>query len=136
MEPLLGKHDIRIYYEDTDLGGIVYHSRYLNFCERARSELFFARGSQPVEGEYHFVIKHIEADFKRPAKFADELVVQTRFIDKRSASFRLRQQVRDRSGDVLYFDMVAELVCLKGERVAAIPEGMLDPLFVNLEEGR
>jgi len=49
---------IRVYYEDTDTGGIVYHSKYLNFCKRARSELFFQRGIMPGEGSSNgFVVQ-------------------------------------------------------------------------------
>lgn len=123
------EHTVRVYYEDTDLGGIVYHSKYLNFCERARSELFFAQNLLPVDGEYHFVIKHVEADFKAPAKFADVLTVQTEFLDRRKVSFRLKQTIVNAAKDRVLFEMVAELVCLKGERVAAIPEGMLEPIL-------
>ncbi|MGE4457522.1 MAG: hotdog domain-containing protein, partial [Arcobacteraceae bacterium] len=51
---------IRVYYEDTDTGGVVYHSNYLNFCERARSEAFFRLGMSPELSSGHFVAKRIE----------------------------------------------------------------------------
>ncbi|MGD9625492.1 MAG: acyl-CoA thioesterase, partial [Arcobacter sp.] len=50
---------LRVYYEDTDAGGIVYHSNYLNFCERARSDVFFQKGFSPVLEGGHFVAKKI-----------------------------------------------------------------------------
>lgn len=129
---IIDTYPVRVYYEDVDLGGIVYHSKYLNFCERARSEIFFSRGGSPVAGDYHFVVKHIDASFKAPAKFGDLLHVETEFVKKRKASFTLRQYVLEASGEKLFFVMDVELVCLKGEMVSIIPEGMLD-LFEKQE---
>jgi len=51
---------IRVYYEDTDAGGVVYHSNYLNFCERARSELFFQKELSPVLQNGHFVARKLD----------------------------------------------------------------------------
>jgi acyl-CoA thioester hydrolase len=84
---------IRVYYEDTDAGGIVYHSNYLNFCERARSELFFKRGLSPILEHGHFVAKKIEADYISSAKLGDDLYVKTELIDMKAASFELLQTV-------------------------------------------
>ncbi len=84
---------LRVYYEDTDAGGIVYHSNYLNFCERARSELFFAKDSSPALENGHFVAKSIQADFFKPAKLADILHVSTKLVSMRGASFTLYQEV-------------------------------------------
>ena len=84
---------IRVYYEDTDLGGVVYHSNYLNFCERARSELFFSKGQSPVLEEGHFVAKSLEADFIKPALFADVLEVKTELLSLKHASFTLQQTI-------------------------------------------
>lgn len=84
---------IRVYYEDTDTGGVVYHSNYLNFCERARSDAFFNRGKTPVLKTGHFVAKKLEADFIVSAKLGDELDIKTQLIDMRAASFKLLQTV-------------------------------------------
>ncbi|MDP2851505.1 MAG: YbgC/FadM family acyl-CoA thioesterase [Sulfuricurvum sp.] len=84
---------IRVYYEDTDVGGVVYHSNYLNFCERARSQLFFDAGRSPILDGGHFVAKHIEADYLKSAKFADILEVKTTLIELKNASFTLLQEV-------------------------------------------
>jgi len=84
---------IRVYYEDTDLGGVVYHSNYLNFCERARSELFFSKGKSPVLEEGHFVAKSLEADFVKPALFGDVLEVKTELLTLKFASFTLQQTI-------------------------------------------
>lgn len=84
---------IRVYYEDTDAGGVVYHSNYLNFCERARSELFFQKELSPVLQNGHFVARKLEADYIRSAKLGDELYVKTELLEMRAASFKLLQTI-------------------------------------------
>lgn len=84
---------IRVYYEDTDCGGIVYHSAYLNFCERARSEVFFKKGLSPVLQSGHFVAKKLEADYISSAKLGDELEILTELLEIRAASFVLLQTI-------------------------------------------
>jgi len=84
---------IRVYYEDTDTGGVVYHSNYLNFCERARSEAFFSRGMNPVLENGHFVARRVEADFYMSAKLGDLLHIETELLEMKAASFTLKQKV-------------------------------------------
>ncbi len=119
------RYNVRVYYEDVDLGGIVYHSMYLNYCERARSEIFFAAGQSPVQGDIHFVVRHIEADFIGSGRFSEELQVRTQMTEQKKASFTLRQEVFIKDSDQKLFAMDVRLACLKGERVNAIPEGFL-----------
>lgn len=104
---------IRVYYEDTDIGGVVYHSNYLNFCERARSGLFFDAGRSPILDSGHFVAKHIEADYIKSAKFADVLDVKTILVELKNASFTLLQQVF--RGEEKLFEMTIVLVYLNFE---------------------
>lgn len=111
----------RIYYEDVDAGGICYHSKYLNFCERARSELFFSNNTSPIQGEYHFVVKNINADFLYPAKFGDIITISSSITDSKKASITMLQQVYNQNKDLL-FKMEIILVCLKGDKVSKIPE--------------
>jgi acyl-CoA thioester hydrolase len=113
---------IRVYYEDTDVGGVVYHSNYLNFCERARSELFFDVGRSPILDGGHFVAKHIEADYLKSAKFGDVIEVKTILIELKNASFSLLQQVF--RGAEKLFEMKIVLVYLNFEGVMSkIPNG-------------
>jgi len=84
---------IRVYYEDTDMGGVVYHSNYLNFCERARSEAFFQKGLSPVLENGHFVVRKLTADFYKSAKLGDELEIKSELIEMKTVSFTLRQTV-------------------------------------------
>ena len=117
---------VRVYYEDVDLGGIVYHSRYLNFCERARSEIFFENGSSPVQGEFHFVVKHIDADFVASGKFGELLEVRTQLVSTKRASFILQQDVVEAESENRLFSMQVHLVCMKGQKVSPMPEGFVE----------
>jgi acyl-CoA thioester hydrolase len=84
---------VTVYYEDTDVGGIVYHSNYLNFCERARSDVFFQKGLSPILKNGHFVAKRVEADYIKSAKLGDELKIKTELLEMKQASFKLLQTV-------------------------------------------
>lgn len=101
---------IRVYYEDTDVGGVVYHSNYLNFCERARSELFFTKGKSPILESGHFVASSLEANYVKPAFFADVLEVTTELVSLKFASFTLKQSVY--RGDEKIFEMKIKLAYL------------------------
>lgn len=123
---------IRVYYEDTDVGGVVYHSNYLNFCERARSQLFFDAGRSPILSGGHFVAKHIEADYLKSAKFGDTVEVKTALLQKRSASFNLLQQIF--RGDEKLFEMKIQLVYLDFEgNIAKIPDSDMEFLATTLQ---
>jgi acyl-CoA thioester hydrolase len=112
---------IRVYYEDTDVGGVVYHSNYLNFCERARSELFFRSGRSPITTNGHFVVKEIKANYLKSAKFGDVLEVKTALKNIKNASLIMNQKIY-RSTELI-FEMDVKLVHLNhiGE-VALVPE--------------
>ncbi|MEO1938786.1 MAG: YbgC/FadM family acyl-CoA thioesterase [Sulfurimonas sp.] len=102
---------IRVYYEDTDTGGVVYHSNYLNFCERARSEAFFSRGLNPVLKNGHFVARRVEADFYVSAKLGDLLDVETELVAMKAASFVLKQKIFKES--LLLFELEIVLVYIE-----------------------
>jgi acyl-CoA thioester hydrolase len=103
--------DIRVYYDDTDAGGVVYHSNYLKFCERARSEVFFAHGKTPAIDGGHFVVKHVEADFKKPARLGDLLHVKSVLLELHHASLHVRQII-SRDGEII-FEMDSLLAFVK-----------------------
>ena len=88
---------VRVYYEDTDAGGVVYHSNYLRFAERARTELLRHLGFQQsrlwAEDRIGFVIRRCVADFLAPARLDDLLLVASRPTGLRGASLDLRQNV-------------------------------------------
>lgn len=113
---------IRVYYEDTDCGGVVYHSNYLNFCERARSELFFQKGLTPHQPTEFFVVKSLEANYISPAVFGDELFIKTILLERKSASLVLNQEII-RDEKVIFF-MKVKVVYLKNGRPSKIPSEM------------
>ena len=123
----------RVYYEDTDTGGVVYHSNYLNFCERARSEFFFKRGMTPELENGHFVAKNLEADYIAPAKLGDELDVKTELIKMKSASFILLQSIF--KDGIKLFEMKITLVYItfegKPQRLDAETKELLNTLFTE-----
>lgn len=124
---------IRVYYEDTDVGGVVYHSNYLNFCERARSQLFFDAGRSPILENGHFVAKHIDAEYLKSAKFGDLLEIKTLLIEIKNASFKLLQQIfRD---DEKIFEMTINVVHLNFEgKMIKIPSE--EKIFLSSLEQR
>ncbi len=87
----------RVYWEDTDAGGVVYHARYLAFMERARSEWMRARGwGQELlraRDDLVFVVRAMEIDFRAPARLDDQLEVSVDLIECRGASFVVAQQI-------------------------------------------
>ncbi|MAQ35788.1 tol-pal system-associated acyl-CoA thioesterase [Thioclava sediminum] len=105
---------IRVYYEDTDLAGIVYYANYLKFIERGRSEFVRALGVDQValkaDHGVVFAVRRVEADYLRPAKFDDELVVTTDLVAETGARFVMEQTVQ-RDGEVLFTAQVT-IVCL------------------------
>ena len=94
----------RVYWEDTDAGGVVYHAQYLAFMERARSEWIRARGwGQDLlrtRDDLVFVVRSMEIDFHAPARLDDQLQVSVRLLECRGASFSVGQRI-ERAGTVL-----------------------------------
>lgn len=88
---------VRIYWEDTDAGGIVYYANYLKFMERARTEWLRAAGIEqlPLKEQYGlmFVVVDIEARYRQPARYGDELLVTCAVVERRRASLTFEQQV-------------------------------------------
>jgi acyl-CoA thioester hydrolase len=84
---------IRVYYEDTDVGGVVYHANYLNFCERARSDAFFQKDLMPILDNGHFVARKVVADYLSSAKLGDLLDIKTKLFEMKAASFVSKQTV-------------------------------------------
>jgi len=116
---------VRIYFEDTDAGGIVYHSRYLNYCERARAELLRECGIESVTmmKEHHcgFAVRHVEIDFLKPAHLDEELIIESRLIEMKGASSKVSHLIRYK--DDLLVDIKIVLVCMgHGERPVRIPD--------------
>jgi len=111
---------IRVYYEDTDFAGIVYHANYLRYCERGRSDylrllgidqtaLHGGQSGEPV----NFVVRRMELDFIAPARMDDVLEVETLFVDMSGARLNLHQCVK--RADVILFSAEVEIVLVNGQ---------------------
>lgn len=127
---------IRVYYENTDCGGIVYHTDFIQFCERARSELFFKKNQLPMQNGIGFVVKDIKASFLAPAFLGDLLEVRTELVSSSRASLDLLQEIyllqslqeQKRSANKL-FSMQVKLVCMASVgKIVKIPKELLELL--------
>lgn len=105
---------VRVYYEDTDLAGIVYYANYLKFIERGRSEWLRAIGIDQValqqDSGQVFAVRRIEADYLRPARFDDLLMVETALSQMTAARIVVDQTVR--RGDQVLFNARVTVACL------------------------
>jgi len=91
--------EVKIYYEDTDCGGVVYYGNYLKYFERARTEYLEERGLSVAglmkEGTV-FVVVHAEVDYRSPARYGDWLVIETVVSGMTAASFTFSHVIRER----------------------------------------
>lgn len=105
---------VKIYYEDTDAGGVVYHANYIKFCERARTEYLqdcgFTNQQIALDHNIMFVVRHIEADYFKPAVLEDVLTVKTTIEIMKNTSFVMRQAIC--KGDQMIFNADVTLVCV------------------------
>ena len=104
---------IRVYYEDTDLAGLVYYANYLKFIERARSEWVREMGIDQVEMKaegFVFAVRRVEADYIAPAHYDDQLIVESTMDHVTGARVVFRQDVK--RGDVTLFSAMVTVVCL------------------------
>ena len=121
-------HLCRVYYEDTDAGGIVYYVNYLKFMERARTERLRDLGfsQSQLAGEMLFVVHSSEARYHVPARLDDELLVSADVIELNRASLRFRQQVRRATDKTLLCEGQFLVACVRADSLKprAIPEAL------------
>ncbi|MEA1880478.1 MAG: YbgC/FadM family acyl-CoA thioesterase [Campylobacterota bacterium] len=112
---------IRVYYEDTDAGGIVYHTNYIKYCERARSEVFFKNNMSPTLGtDSGFVVRDIHASFVATSTLGDMLSVTTKLLTLKNSSLTLLQEVWRE--EVKLFSMEVVLVYVEKGKPSRIPK--------------
>jgi acyl-CoA thioester hydrolase len=125
--PPEGRHryPVRVYYEDTDAGGVVYHATYLRFAERARTEALRALGiphSEMVDlFSLMFMVRRIEVDYLRAARLDESLFVETEVLTVGGATVMLRQAVHGLDG--LCADLQVRLACVRttGNKAGRVP---------------
>jgi len=139
-----GRHhqQVRVYYEDTDFSGIVYHASYLRFMERGRTNYLrligadhralFAQAEQEAPG-FAFVVRHMSIDFRKPAHMDDVLTVVTAPKEVKGASVLLHQQVM--RGDDLLVQADVQVAFVSGGRAKPIPKPLRIAMKADQETG-
>ena len=121
---------VRVYYEDTDAGGVVYHSHYLNFMERARTEwlrhIGFEQNALIEHDKILFAVRKVNIDFHKPALFNDLLNIKTRVIHTRRASLVFEQIIVNQSEENIC-NAEIKIACLNSRTMKPepIPENIL-----------
>lgn len=124
---------IRIYYEDTDAGGVVYHSNYLNFMERARTEWLrhvgFEQNTLVEQNKILFAVRKVSIDYHKPAFFNELLNINTRIADQRRASLIFEQVMTNPSEEIICKAEV-KIACINSDSMKPepIPETILSEL--------
>ncbi|MGF1756815.1 tol-pal system-associated acyl-CoA thioesterase [Photobacterium sagamiensis] len=118
------KWPVTIYYEDTDVGGLVYHSNYLKFFERARTELLRSIGvsqQSMFDDNTSFVVRHMDIDFLKGARLDEKLVIRTKANAVRKASIEFCQDLVNNDGQIL---------CKATVKVACINPVTMKPIAI------
>ena len=117
---------VRVYYEDTDCGGVVYYANYLKYFERARTEFLRDQGISITEfmdkGRF-FIVARVEIDYKFPAKYDDVLQVETRVGQIKRASFFLEHTILNGKNGKVIVEGRVKMACInKDGKLTTIPD--------------
>ena len=115
------KYITRIYYEDTDAAGVVYYANYLKFLERARSEAIYSLGLSnkkllDKEGVI-IIVKSCNIEYKKPAKFEDEIEIISKINEVKNSSFKMYQLIKRKSDIISVADVTLVTINGKGKPV-------------------
>ncbi|MCB1867335.1 MAG: tol-pal system-associated acyl-CoA thioesterase [Gammaproteobacteria bacterium] len=122
---------VRVYYEDTDCGGVVYYANYLKFMERARSEwlrsLGFEQDRLLQQEGIVFAVRRVAMDFMHPARFNDALLVNSRIIQRRKVSLTFQQKIFREADEKLLVRGDVQVACIDMEsfKPVSLPEKIL-----------
>jgi len=132
---------VRVYYEDTDSGGVVYYANYLKFMERARTEMLRSLGFEQdeliKEQNVIFAVHSLSVQYKKPAVFNDELIVKTKISHCGRASFDFSQLVLRASDESLLCEADIKVACINAVKFTAtvIPKTMLSKIKEGVSSG-
>jgi acyl-CoA thioester hydrolase len=136
---------VRVYYEDTDSGGVVYYANFLKFMERARTEWLRSFGVEQDELRVRqgiiFAVRSVSLEFLRPGRFNDLLQVGVALVERRAASLRFSQTVLRAAGPEDSDPEPRELLCAGEVQVACLdavrlrPRRIPDALILEVERG-
>lgn len=130
----MSKHRFRIYYEDTDAGGVVFYANYLKFIERGRTEylrdLGFDQGSLAKEKNIVFVVKSLSADYLSPAYLDDMIEVQTIIKSNKNASLVFTQKILSLEKNTVLFNAEVKVVSVLKNNLkpCAVPQEIMEKL--------
>jgi len=106
--------DVKIYYEDTDCGGVVYYANYLRYMERARTEYLESRGfgvkALITDEGTIFMVLRVEIDYRSPARYGDTILVETRVRDVTRATMIFEHVMRDKGTGRVFVECMAKMV--------------------------
>ena len=119
------KHKVKIYYEDTDAGGVVYYANYLKYLERARSEAIYSLGltntNLQKDHDSLIIVKSCNIEYKKPARFEDELEIISSILSKTKTSFTMLQTIK--KNEEIISEATVQLVTVNKEgKPIKIPE--------------
>ncbi len=128
---------LRVYYEDTDFSGIVYHANYLRFMERGRSEFLRAteishQAMLALDEKLVWAVRRMRIDYRKPARVEEALTIRTRVIEVTAARMRLAQEVRRETEILVAAEVEACLITLDG-RPRRVPDAVRKILLSYLE---
>ena len=132
---------VRVYYEDTDSGGVVYYANYLKFMERARTEMLRSFGFEQdeliKEKNVIFAVHSLSVQYKKPAVFNDELIVKTKISHCGRASFDFSQSVVRASDESLLCEADIKVACINAVKFSptVIPKTMLSKIKEGVSSG-
>lgn len=130
----MSKHRFRVYYEDTDAGGVVFYANYLKFIERGRTEylrdLGFDQGSLAKEKNIVFVVKSLSADYLSPAYLDDMIEVQTIIKSNKNASLVFTQKILSLEKNTVLFNAEVKVVSVSRNNLkpCAVPQEIMEKL--------
>jgi acyl-CoA thioester hydrolase len=131
--------ELRIYYEDTDAAGVVYHANYLKYFERARTEYFRERGllvAELASAGFVFPVVRMQIDFSSPARHDDQLIVATTPDLVGGSTFRMHQRITRKRDGRLLVDAQVTLACVGPElKARRIPIEVRQILAAEIASG-
>mgnify|MGYP000070743878 FL=1 len=127
---------VRVYFEDTDAGGIVYHARYLYFLERARTEWLRELGfnqSLLKQQNVLFVVRDMNIKWQKPAELDDALTVSVNIIAVKKASLKMQQIIQTENEQKLHADVTIACIDATNKKPMAIPQAILSLITISDE---
>jgi len=123
----------RVYYQDTDAGGVIYHSKYLDFCERARTEFLREKKVDQIElmekQNIMFVVKNLNVDYVLGGQLDDLITITAKITEIKGVRIKMKQEIIRKSDEKLLSKINLELVCInKNFRPVRIPEKLIEKL--------